>query len=197
MKPILKAQDTFHKLEIYPDQSAESPRSWDNLGTMVCWHRRYNLGDEQPRQDPEDYCADLPARIELPLYLYDHSGITMSTGPFSCPWDSGQVGFIYVTLERIRKEYGWKRITKQRRAKIEGYLRSEVGTYDDFLRGNVYGFVLSKRGSCDCSPDDVKSGDCDHWEESDSCWGFFGNPNDSGIADQLPTEAADLVNQLS
>jgi hypothetical protein len=26
------------------------------------------------------------------LFLYDHSGITISTGRFSCPWDSGQVG---------------------------------------------------------------------------------------------------------
>ena len=27
--------------------------------------------------------------IVLSLYLYDHSGITMSTSRFSCPWDSG------------------------------------------------------------------------------------------------------------
>ena len=29
--------------------------------------------------------------VILPLYLYDHSGITMNTCGFSCPWDSGQV----------------------------------------------------------------------------------------------------------
>ena len=40
------------------------------------------------------------------LYLYDHSGITMSTGSFCDSWDSGQVGFIYVTKEDIEKEYG-------------------------------------------------------------------------------------------
>lgn len=28
------------------DRDAESPRDWDNLGTMVCAHRRYTLGDE-------------------------------------------------------------------------------------------------------------------------------------------------------
>ncbi len=27
------------------------------------------------------------------LYLYDHSGITVSTWPVSCQWDSGQAGF--------------------------------------------------------------------------------------------------------
>lgn len=43
--------------------------------------------------------------IVLPLHLYDHSGITMSTGGFSCPWDSGQVGYIYVTPKALEEEY--------------------------------------------------------------------------------------------
>ena len=39
------------------DEDAESSREWDNLFTMVCWHRRYNLGDEQLDRnlDPWDY----------------------------------------------------------------------------------------------------------------------------------------------
>ena len=37
--------------------------------------------------------------LMLPLYLYDHSGITMNTTGFSCPWDSGQVGWIYAFKE--------------------------------------------------------------------------------------------------
>ena len=32
----------------------------------------------------------------LPLYLYDHSGLTMSTNDFGDRWDSGCVGFIYM-----------------------------------------------------------------------------------------------------
>ena len=31
----------------------------------------------------------------------------MSTGPFSCPWDSGQVGFIYVEKKKVKEEWGW------------------------------------------------------------------------------------------
>jgi hypothetical protein len=37
------------------------------------------------------------------LYLYDHSGITISTSPFSCGWDSGQVGFIYLTRQKCEE----------------------------------------------------------------------------------------------
>ena len=30
----------------------------------------------------------------LPLYAYIHGGITLSLKPFSCKWDSGQVGWV-------------------------------------------------------------------------------------------------------
>lgn len=49
--------------------------------------------------------------IVLPLYLYDHSGITMNTTGFSCPWDSGQVGWIYASKEDALKEFGGKSFT--------------------------------------------------------------------------------------
>jgi hypothetical protein len=125
----------------------DSPRDWDNLGLMVCWHRRYNLGDEQPRLDPADWAAWLkkehPNAIILPLYLYDHSGITISTTPFSCSWDSGQVGYIYTTIERARDiSHGWKRLTAKRREAVKDMLRAEVKTYDQYIRGEVYRFTI-------------------------------------------------------
>lgn len=35
------------KINIYYDQDAESPRSWDNVATFVCEYRGYTLGDKQ------------------------------------------------------------------------------------------------------------------------------------------------------
>jgi hypothetical protein len=83
----------------------------------------------------------------------------MNTTGFSCPWDSGQVGWIYITREKVRKEYGCKRVTKKMVEKIKGYLRNEVETYDQYLTGDVYGFRIT---------------DEETEEEMDSCWGFFG-----------------------
>lgn len=125
----------------------DNPREWDNLGTMTCWHGRYSLGDEQPRQEPAEWAADLkrkyPNAIILPLYLYDHGGITISTAPFNCRWDSGQVGYIYTTLERIKElRFNWKRLTKARREAIEDMLRAEVKTYDQYIRGDIYRFTI-------------------------------------------------------
>ena len=41
--------------DISPDEMADSPRSWDNLGTMVCWHRRYQLGDKHTYATPQAF----------------------------------------------------------------------------------------------------------------------------------------------
>ncbi len=36
----------------------------------------------------------------------------MNTTGFSCPWDSGQVGWVFVSKKKVREEYGVKRITE-------------------------------------------------------------------------------------
>jgi hypothetical protein len=149
------------------DQDAESPRDWDNLGRMVCWHRNYSLGDKHEFSTPQDFLESddyKNAAIVLPLGLYDHSGITMYVGSEPSPfdpggWDSGQVGYIYVTKEAIRKEYSCKRISKATLAKVEGVLRQEVKTFDDFITGNVWGFIVETEDG----------------ETVDSCWGFIGD----------------------
>jgi hypothetical protein len=166
--PIKVLTNGNKRLEIHSDDSPQSPREWDNLGTMYCFHRRYGFGDkhgltvEQASkiEDSSDYIA-------LPIYMYDHSGQTIKTTPFSCPWDSGKLGFIAVSKEKVRKEYNWKVITKARKALIENYLKGEVETYDTYIRGDVYGFKLFEN--------DV---------QTDSCWGFFGSDNKaSGLFD--------------
>jgi len=154
------------RVKIIQDMDSESPRGWDNLGTMACWHRRYNLGDVQPSESPEEYLANLPEdSIVLPLYLYDHSGITMSTSGFSCPWDSGQVGVIHVSPERIRAEYGDD--SPESREQARKVLESEVKVYDQYLTGDVWGFVAEEIEGCsECGSARVI--------DEDSCWGFYG-----------------------
>jgi len=154
------------------DDDPLNPRTdYDNLGTMMCWHRRYTLGDEQLPKDwtPEEWLKENAPKgsIVLPLYLYDHSGITMSTGPFSCGWDSGQVGLIVATPEKIRECYMVKRITKAIRVRAEALLVSEVEEYDHMLTGQVYGYTLEASEDCaTCSKPEL--------EEIASCWGFTG-----------------------
>lgn len=157
-----------YEIHIFPDEFSTCPREDDNLGTMVCFHNGYNLGDNHEFRQ-EDYCGwdelenaiikSEDVGVILPLYLYDHSGITMRTRPFSCPWDSGQVGFIFISKEKMRHEYSYKRISKKLRKRVEGYLEAEVKTYDQYLTGEMYGFSITNTEI----DDDI-----------DSCWGFYG-----------------------
>ena len=131
------------------------------------------------------YALAAEKNIILPLNLYDHSMLSMSTSSFlgraqHAEWDSGQVGWIYATPEDIEKEYG--SLTPESYEKAEALLKSEVECYDYYLSGQCYGFRLYENG-----------------EETDSCWGFLGSFSDikTEIASQsLPESHRDMVDHL-
>ena len=179
-----------YRIKIHTDDDPNDPREWDNLGHMVCFHRRYDLGDCDHDlnssmfngwDDLEEYLRkEEGAHVIRPLYLYDHSGLRIKIGDFHgllpqghAEFDSGQVGFIYVTKKQIRNEFNVKRISKKATDKANKLLESEVSTYDDYLCGNIYGYEIEDKAG----------------EELDSCWGFFGDyekhmiPECKGIID--------------
>lgn len=250
----IATEDKYTAAIVYDDNPVYDPRDWDNLGTMVCWHRNYKLGDNNSFKTPQDFfhakTTDLCSRDEifdyalkakgsvkikkckngygdnayelfyygykswlgerhepewqrediyaddamlidaiidnmsvsdcktllenklvmLPLYLYDHSGITMSTSSFCDRWDSGQVGWIYADYSKIKKEYGVETVTETEIQKAVSVLEGEVKTYDRYLTGEVYGIVIYKFD-----------------EETDSCWGFYGD------TDYVISEAASFL----
>jgi len=249
--------DKKYTLKIMYDDNAQNPREWDNLGKMMCWHRRYDLGDNHNFSDSQQflinlisdnipvkdiiayvkdgktsdmkleynksarewdlqtyddhfkkwysaYTADAPLDMtdgvladaileEMrtgdlitlaeksvkinSLYLYDHSGITISMSDFNDRWDSGQVGWIYATHEDIKKEYG--DTSPANIEKAWKVISSEVRTYDDYLRGNCFGFQLYDRKG----------------EQVDSCWGFIGEFDEAkkDISGYLPKDAKKLA----
>jgi len=160
-------------INIKEDENPRDPRTeFDNITKMACWHSRYSLGDKSVNQDfpkknyntAEEMKADIIKRehpaIILPLYLYDHSGITISTSPFSCPWDSGQVGFVWITKEQAKRDLLIKYFTKKNLARVEECLKVDVRTYDDYLTGSVYGYEISKLE--------------DETNILESVWGYYG-----------------------
>lgn len=178
-------------LKIIADEHRDNPRGWGSCAVMVCDHGRYNLGDDdghdkaraairasrayRDKWENDDgegldftHGPDLfkaiqrcPDIVWLPLYLYDHSGITMSTGKFSCPWDSGQVGFIFMTKAECLREWGkgGTRLTPAIKAKAESFMTGDVETYDQYLTGDVWGYVIE-----DADGDEV-----------DALWGLYGD----------------------
>lgn len=129
-------------------------------------------------------CAEI-----LPLWLYDHSGLTMSCGernyPYNDQWDSCQTGWIIyfkedVLKERYADETNW-------REQAHDYMKYEVKLYDEWLRGEVFGYTLYERKSTE-----------EEWQEIDSCWGFYGSdPVENGMADNVGHGLANAIEKNS
>ena len=168
-------EKTIGKYKIKVEQDIDpccDPREDDNYGKMICFHGSYSLGDKHTYSSG-DYdgwdemekaiIKEEKAIAILPLYLYDHSGITIATTPFGCRWDSGQIGFIVLTRENIRNLQGVKRVSKKMKGDCTKYMEGEVKTYDSYIRGDVYGYCIT---------------DTETDEEVESCWGYIGDTDD-------------------
>jgi hypothetical protein len=158
---------------------------------MVCFHRRYDLGDKHDynhndydswEEMEKDIIKREDVAVILPLSLYDHSGISMSVGSPTDRWDSGYVGFIFISKAKALKEYGGKIVTKKLKERLVTYLTNEVETYNQYLRGEVYCYEVEKAVEMvKLSREDFNNGrfedveDEIEWEFEDSCSGFYGD----------------------
>lgn len=153
-------------IKIYVDPDPINPvKEYDEYTHMTCAHRRYNLGHEQhsePMTEDEvrenvSFHGDEILAI-LPLSLFDHSGISISTG-ISRGWDSGQVGWAYVTRSQIEKMGDASEPYVENDPRLLEIIEQDVKSYDQYLQGECYGFVIEGSDG----------------EELDSCWGYLGD----------------------
>lgn len=157
-----------YTVEVKNDEFPPNPRvEYDNLATLALCHSRYNLGDLGVKSAADfnstiefkNYLVkELGAVVIVPVFMYDHSGISLSTKPFTCPWDSSWVGFAYITKEKLLAEFGGIRATPALKTKAESIIIQEVQTYNEYLSGECYYYRI-------CDEDN---------EEVESCYGFYG-----------------------
>lgn len=162
-----------HIIIIEQDPEPQNPRTDYSgcYGLMVCFHKRYNLGDKHSYsmdqfkgwEELKVQLIDDHAPIAiLPVYLYDHSGLAVSTTPFACPWDSGQVGYILMNREQAVEMWGRSVTDKDLADKAGQFLVNELAAYHRYLAGEVYGYrILDENG-----------------EHVDSCWGYDATPEE-------------------
>lgn len=164
-----------HSIEIFQDQDPIDPREYDHLGEMVFFHRNYDLGDKHNYSMEElKEMIETGEYIYLPVYIYEHLGITINTTGFSCRWDSRQLGYIIISKEKAKKEYGWKILTKGRIREIEQSLENEVTEYDQYLTGDVYGY------GTDCGG---------------GCWGYYGETGRNYMIEEAKAEIDFVVKE--
>ena len=115
------------------------------LGKLICFHTRYNLGDAH-NFTHKNYSgwAELSQAIAkfydagamLPMFMLDHSGLSVSTHPFYNVWDSGQIGFIVASKKDIVDMFGTKYCTRLCIKQAAELLIQEVEDYNMYLNAD-------------------------------------------------------------
>lgn len=147
-------------IDDYPD----NPREWGgNVGTIAYCSSRYTLGDERLEDWQIREIVENKSILSFPVYAYIHSEIQLSLKPFSCPWDSGQCGIIYVPYAKLDR----LGLGKCNDEDIKKMFQEEIATFNEYLNGEVYTFIIEEVEEC---------GECggERCNIVDSCYGIYG-----------------------
>ena len=128
------------------DDGCGNPRNeFSNLGHVAIYpkvHSKYRIADKPIEFEKASSIEASSNYVSLPIYMYAHSGITIRTTPYSCPWDSGKVGIIYLSKKEIRDQYGWKSVTAKRVKTIQQVFVNEIQVLDHYITGETYMFRI-------------------------------------------------------
>ena len=156
-------------LHVNPDEMPPHPRKdCDNLGTLLCWHKRYDFSDKDDYPTSKDFYGSEEAKnifVCLPVYLLDHSGLYLSVTDFHDDWDSGLLGVIYCTKEQAEKWFG----TLPDKQVIKDELRSEIEAYNNYMNGSWSEFIIEGLNG----------------EIEDSCGGFYQDKDLRDLLDDM------------
>ncbi len=185
-------------LKIVQDSDMESPRSWDNLSKMIFVGGHKHLGDKHEVEFTEFFNSReefidrgeaivrkhfKDVAVCYAVHLYEHSGASISIDnsyPYNDRWDSGTIGFAIVTKSDIRENWGIKNVTKKYITQAESILKGEVETLNQYISGEVYGFVI----------------ETEEGEHIDSCYGFYGDDFvNNGMTDYIDEELVKVLTE--
>jgi hypothetical protein len=157
------------------------------------WSARVRGIRDKPGRMGETFAEALQAKIDreldklgiviLPVYAYEHGGVTISTGSFNCPWDSGQLGYIYATKDKILESLGrekGRRLGPKDKAKAREIMESEIKVFDQYLTGDVWCWEIESRSvsalEAQTSEDEQDDEDFNpsEWSMRESCYGCYG-----------------------
>lgn len=191
-----------YKIKIRQSEFFESPDDWGNDDIFLVYaHRQFDVRREgfEPRDiyewlnsEEKELCNYSNYWI-FPVDAYIHSGVHISlANTKDYPdrrWDVSTTGYILASKE------SWTEVEDAYKA-----AESLVEEWNQYLSGEVYGFIIEKPNTTYSISKDkfnahLKDGTTirdlekefdieDEWEQIDSCWGYYGEPETSGLLDE-------------
>lgn len=129
--------------------------------TLAGYSRNYNLNETDISKP--DSLNELKEIIEekynvlaiLPLYMYEHSGVALSTTDFGDRWDSGCIGFVFMTTEQ------GKELEISTQEKAEDWIKNGIKQWNKLNNESMYSVEFFTVDKCNC---------CSHITENSVDW---------------------------
>ena len=192
------------------DEWFESPREWENLGTLYTWESgyyspdRHNYSDvleflgellgetlvekiHNQYNDTNSFMDDISKRTDklgyilYPVSKYEHSLVQYFLG-VSSGWDTGTVGVIFAEKKKICSWFNVKKVTQKVRQNVIQNFESELEIYTDYANGTGMDYVEIEKFS---------------GEHIEGCSGYYKYDHDTieqcyKMASQLDSDLGDL-----
>lgn len=142
-------------IEIFYDQDAQSPQDWgDNEVFLVADHRQFYV--KPPKGSSfESVVEDYKETHHIfGLEAYIHSGVSLSLS------NEGNFPDRQWDVSQLGAVFVAKTVACTKK-KARHHAEDLIKTWNQYLSGEVYGFQIP--------------------ETEDSCWGFYGDPETSGL----------------
>ena len=173
------------------DRNPHNPRKEEPMTKIVGWHRKYHVSDRDMMEFPDrdSFLESVrPEDIVKPLYMYEHGGVALSTEPFSDRWDSGPLGYVMVTPERL-EAIGLKRSETEQ---IERNIASEIKVFQAYMNGEVYQIDVHRMADGDVLETPVTT-IADIWELDDDA---LDEAAIAALVDVDPDHLRDVTNEM-
>lgn len=106
-------------------------------------------------------------KLETLASLYEIIGIAALCTSSQGYSQGDYVELLIVATPEAQKEFGWK--AKRSKAKMVSDMEAQAKLYGYWAWGDCYGYIVERRDSED------------DWQEIDSCWGYYGPADESGL----------------
>lgn len=156
---------------------------------FIFHHKRYDLENFDDRLNFEDYSSweEYKEAIEEeynpifinPVYMTDHSYLSLSIGKPADKWDSGQIGFAILLKEDYDQLCEYSDSKTLSKKTLEEILIDDLIKYEAYLNGDIYEMIIE-------------------YPEDSMCYGYYYGCDwkTNGLYDDLPEAYKNIINEL-